>query len=101
MQSLNNQIQDLTKFVAKYPKLLKRALLFEDRIIVWTLENPVSIVAAWKTLSNCKLRIMPLLPLEGGETQARWNHIWDYSKPYKNEVNLNMRIYDSISRRSP
>lgn len=62
------------------PKLLKRALLCDKRIIAWSSLPRDAVMAHWRMISNHPLRLIPLLPLEGGLTQEKWNKVWDTSQ---------------------
>jgi len=102
MPKRNSKAESLLTFEKKYPVLIKRALIYKDKIIVWSLCDRSLLAKRWRSISQIKMRIMPLKPLEGGETQQIWNHIWDISKPLSlgpEKVKLHVRMYDGISWR--
>ena len=70
-------------------KLIKRALILQGKIIVWS--------SLGQRLFNCaeavgiKLRLVPNLPLEGGLMQLQYNELWDKSKV----ISKGLRAYDN------
>tara|TARA_Y100001935_G_C16840191_1_gene283683 strand:- start:81 stop:347 length:267 start_codon:yes stop_codon:yes gene_type:complete len=79
-------LADIRRFMDAYPKLIKRALICGNQIVAWTAPDQQSIAKKWRTLCNSSLRMMPLLPLEGGWTQEHFNGVWDRSTPLDRNI---------------
>ena len=79
-------LNDLLWFMKERPSLLKRALITDKRIIAWSTVSQDMVMSCWRLVSNQPLRLIPLLPLEGGATQERWNRVWDSSEAITKKI---------------
>jgi hypothetical protein len=81
-------LSELVHFMELKPGLLKRAVVTSKRVVAWTTIAPSIVFMHWKQHTNQPLRLVPLLPREGGVTQETWNAVWDDGKEVTKGVRL-------------
>ena len=81
-------LKELIDFMEQKPSLLKRAVVTPKKIIAWSTTMPEIVFKHWKQHNDKPLRLVPLLPREGGGTQELWNKVWDNGEQITKGVRL-------------
>ncbi len=86
IQKMQILLNSVSTFMEKKPGILKRAVVTPTKIVAWSTQPQDIIITEWNKHSSLPLRLVPLLPREGGLTQQKWNDVWDSATPFTKGV---------------